>query len=312
MTFAASALRLEDLATFLAVVRTGSLTAASRELRVTPSQISKAIVRLERYMRRPLLARKSRGVVATDDAIEAIPRFQELLESARVLPQKASRGTILTVAAPSYLTATLVPAIASATLNLRLRIVEAGEAFIRAYAGDALFQVALTLSAQSLPRSWQSTKVGSARLGFFVAPSLATKLGTTTTRDALRTIPFVTAIYQTNGQFMPGDDGCPIPRGDRVAGHEVPTVAIALELAAVTPQIAYGPEIAARAMVRSGRLTEIVVEGCERSVDVYLHVNADHVLAKARASMLVALTASLEEPARPPPLGRTTGRRKNP
>jgi DNA-binding transcriptional LysR family regulator len=40
-------LRVGDLMTFLAVRRSGSITAAARELKVTPSQVSKAISRLE-------------------------------------------------------------------------------------------------------------------------------------------------------------------------------------------------------------------------------------------------------------------------
>ena len=224
-----------------------------------------------------------------------MPRLQELLESARILPEKTARDQMVTAAAPSYLTTTLVPAIAKGTPGIRFRTIEAGDAFIRAYAGDDVFQIALTLSAQSLTHSWLSTKVGSVRQGFFVSPALAAKLGTTTTREALRAIPFVTAIYHSNGQFMPGDDGCPIPRAERISGHEVPTVAIALELAAVTPQIAYGPEIAARAIVRSGRLKEIAVHGCDRSMDVYLHVNSDRLLAKTRTSIVTVLTTTLRD-----------------
>ena len=44
-------LRVADLLTFLAVVRSSSLTAAARERRVTPSQVSKAITRVETLAR---------------------------------------------------------------------------------------------------------------------------------------------------------------------------------------------------------------------------------------------------------------------
>lgn len=298
-TPAASELRLADVATFLAVVRTGSVTATARELRVTPSQVSKAIVRLERYVRRPLLARKSRGVAVAEEASELITRFQELLEAARVLPDQTAREIRLTVAAPSYLTTTLVPAAAKALGGARLRTLEAGDSFIRAYAGDDVFQLALTLSPQSLPRAWVSSKAGTVRQAFFASPAVAAKIGRSPSRERLCSVPFVMAVYHSNGQFMPGDDGCPIPRAERIAGHEVPTVAIALEIAALTDQIAYGPEIAARAHVSAGRLVELSVRGEERSVDVHLHVNGDRVLAKTQAGVLAALSATL---------GRTEGR----
>ena len=146
---------------------------------------------------------------------------------------------------------------------------------------------------------------------FFVSPRLAAKLGVSTTREALRGIPFVTAVYHSHGQFLPGDDGCPIARAERISGHEVPTVAIAIELAAATDQVAYGPEIAAREVVRSGRLVEIAVRGCERSVDAYLHVNGDRVLARTQAKIVTALGGMLE-PTAVETLRRThRGRRKN-
>jgi DNA-binding transcriptional LysR family regulator len=292
---AASELRLADIATFLAVVRTGSVTATARELRVTPSQVSKAIVRLEKYVRTPLLARKSRGVTATDDGRDLLPRLQELLESARVLPERAARDELFTVAAPSYLATTLVPSVAGALDDIRLRTVEAGEAFIRAYAGDDVFQLALTLSAQTLTRAWSSTKAGAVRQSFFAAPSVAAKLGTTVTREQLRKMKFVMPVYHSAGQFLPGEDGCPIARAERIAGHEVPTVAIALEIASITQQIAYGPEIAARAHVADGRLVELHLKGDESAVDVYLHVNQDRVLARTRTRIMDALAAALPE-----------------
>ena len=93
-------LRIADVATFLAVVRHGSVTGAARELRVTPSQVSKAVARIERFLRRPLLSRKSRGVVLDEDAADLLPRMRDLLERARVLQLHDSKPErVLTVAA---------------------------------------------------------------------------------------------------------------------------------------------------------------------------------------------------------------------
>lgn len=302
-----SELRLADVATFLAVVRTGSVTATARELCVTPSQVSKAIARLEKYVRRPLLARKSRGIAPTDEANDLLPRFQELLESARLLPEQTAREALLTVAAPSYLATTLVPSMAGALVGARLRGLEAGESFIRAYSGEDVFQLALTLSAQALTPAWVSTKVGTVRQSFFGSPALAARIGTSPSRAQLRSVPFVMAVYHASGQFMPGDDGCPIPRSERLAGHEVPTVAIAFEIAALADQVAYGPEIAARALVRAGRLVELDVRGEAREADVFLHVNGDRVLAKTQSRVVAALAAALARPSPERKKGRGRG-----
>ena len=65
-------LRLADLLTLLAVQRTGSISGAAREMRVTPSQVSKAMARLERHFGVRLLSRGARGV-ATDPGRAAHP-----------------------------------------------------------------------------------------------------------------------------------------------------------------------------------------------------------------------------------------------
>jgi hypothetical protein len=78
--------------------------------------------------------------------------------------RESGRGqALLTLAAPSYLATTLVPEVAATLTDVRPRTAEVGESFIRAFAGDDVFQVALTLSPQALTRTWVSTKVGSMR-----------------------------------------------------------------------------------------------------------------------------------------------------
>ena len=61
-------LRIADVATFLAVARSGSVTMAARQLDVTPSQVSKAVARLEGYLKVRLIERSGRGIILTDAA----------------------------------------------------------------------------------------------------------------------------------------------------------------------------------------------------------------------------------------------------
>lgn len=288
-----SELRLADVVTFLAVLRTGSVTKAAREERVTPSQVSKAIVRLEAYIGRRLLSRRARGVVATEDGEALVPRLQDLLGRARALPKRGVEDARLTVAAPSFLTTTLLPSLASLP-GVQLRVLEAGEAFIRAYASDDVFQIALAMGAAPLARAWVSTRLGALRQGFFASPALAQVIGRVTSREALASVPFVMPVYYAGAQFLPGDDSCPIPRGERTAGHETPTIAIALEIAARTRQLAFGPEIAARSLVEQGRLVEVAVRDVSCAMELFLQVNAEHVRSSTHKRMVAALRGALE------------------
>jgi DNA-binding transcriptional LysR family regulator len=111
-----SELRLGDLFTFLAVRRSGSITAAARELRVTPSQVSKAITRLEGILSMQLLSRSPRGVALSEAGRRMVPHMEMAVASLKALEQgEPSHRPELTVAAPSYLIHTFLPVIINPT-----------------------------------------------------------------------------------------------------------------------------------------------------------------------------------------------------
>lgn len=297
MTTEPSELRIPDVLTFLSVCRHGSVTGAARDLRVTPSQVSKAVARLERHLKRPLLSRKARGVSASEEGQKIVPQLEELVEKVHALSVAAevSSEMKLTLAAPSYLCAAYLPTIVSAVPDARFRGLECGNAFMRAYATENLFQVAITIGEEKLPESWVSTRAGSVRRGLFASPEIAKKLGANPSPAKLLTVPFVLPVYNSGGQFLPGDDGCPIPREDRIMGHEAATVGVAFELAAATNQLAFGPVIAARTLVMAGRLTEIRVANWRLTEALYFHANADRVLSRVQKAIVEALRETAKE-----------------
>src|SRR3981081_3059623 len=76
-------LRLADLLTLLSVQRSGTISGASRELGVTPSQVSKAVSRIERYYGVRRLSRGVRGVIPTPAARRMLPRIARAIEQIR-------------------------------------------------------------------------------------------------------------------------------------------------------------------------------------------------------------------------------------
>lgn len=293
MTAETSELRIPDVMTFLAVCRHGSVTRAARDLRVTPSQVSKAVARLERHLKRSLLSRKARGVAASDEGEKIVPQLQELIEKVQALSATSDvpAEMKLTLAAPSYLCAAFLPTVVAAVPEAKFRGLECGNAFMRAYATENLFQVAITIGEERLPETWVSARAGTMRRGLFASPELARRIGPTPSPAKLAEIPFVLPVYNSGGggQFLPGDDGCPIPRVDRIAGHEAATVGVGLELAAATNQLVFGPTIAARTLVLAGRLVEIRVPGWKLVDNLYFHANADRVLSRVQKAVVEAL-----------------------
>ena len=92
----AGALDLNDIQTFAAVARAGTLSGAAAELRVPASTVSRALTRLETHLGLLLVRRSARGVVLTDagrdylnackGALRSLKEGAELLENRRGNP----------------------------------------------------------------------------------------------------------------------------------------------------------------------------------------------------------------------------------
>ena len=290
-------LRVADLVTFLAVHHARSVSAAARVLGVTPSQVSKAVARLEHALNVELLVRSPRGVTVSDHGRAFVPKLEELVsridglrsEDAVVHPE-------LTLAAPSYLHHAIVPTIAEALSDHRLRCLSMPQMLVRAYASERLFHAAITVGRERFPERWVETELGELRSALFVAPSLAAKLGGgPISQGALTDIPFISPIYVVNGQAVPVEDRCPMSRGRRRLGQEVETIGVALDLAAGGQQVVFGPAIAARTHVENGRLVELAVrEWKDNPVEItYLYCDGDYMLARIQRIIVERCTTAL-------------------
>ena len=288
-------LRLADLETFLCIARFGSISAAARSLRVTPSQVSKAVTRLERQLGTRLLGRSSRGVGLSERAHQLLPLFREVLERVRGLYGEAPAvGASLTIASTAFLSSAFVPAIAHSLPDLRLRSIELPPRAASAQAGDGFFDVALTLSQERWPETWQAIQVGELRRGLFARPALAKKLGSGVLPvDRVRGVPFISPIYAYNGLTVPGDDGCPLPYRERRIGHETQTLLLALELAQGVDQLIFAQVLAAWPFVERGALVEVRVQGWDARDPLFLACHAERVQARVQRGIVELLRGLL-------------------
>jgi DNA-binding transcriptional LysR family regulator len=288
-------LRIADVATFLAAYRAASITLAARQLQVTPSQVSKAIARLEGFLKVSLFARNGRGITPTDQAKAMRADMEELVRLAQELPGMRRGASRLALAAPSYLAMGFFGQLANKLSEVRLQAIEAGPATVRAYAEEGVIDMALTLAKDKFPSGWVSTSIGDMHTALYGSPKLAAELGDAPSMETLKTTPFVIPIYHSGGVFIPGDDSCPIPRSERTHGHDAATIGVAVEIAASCNQLVYGPEVAVRRLVIDGRLVEIKADGFRKRVELFLHVNAEQVLARIQRDTAKILTDVLAE-----------------
>ncbi len=269
--------RVADVMMFLAVRTHGSVTAAARSMGSTPSHVSKALSRLERQLGTRLLARSGRGVTLTSSALRVLPLLSSAVDSLIKARQGANPVRDVTVAAPSYLLNAFVPALARAFPALRFRGLQLGPGAIRAQLGLNHFEVALSVGdSTAFPDSWHAEQVGELESGLFGSTALAKKLGPVTVDDVGR-LPFISPVTFTDGHWEPMDDDCPLPVGERIAGHEAPTISLALAIAARTDQVVFGPRLSARDAVAAGQLAEIPVPGWKVARPTFLAVDVDRV-----------------------------------
>ncbi len=85
---------IEHLETLITLSRTGTMVAASTELKISQSAVSKRIAALERHYRRPLIERHGRRVVLTHHGTRLVERVSPLIGELRsvFLEDHASPG----------------------------------------------------------------------------------------------------------------------------------------------------------------------------------------------------------------------------
>jgi len=296
-------LRVADLLTFLSVVRSSSLTAAARERRVTPSQVSKAITRVEAHFARKLVDRGSRGVVLSEAGRLLAPTLEGIvnqLESARAASPDVAE---ITLGAPSYLQTSLLSVLGAAAPNVRVRAFELPPSLLRANAQDDGFDILLIPGGgEHLPQSWVAEAVGHVRRGLFASPSLRKRLGRgPVPLERLLEVPFILPIFRQQGRVVPVDDDFPLPRSQRKIGHQVQTFLVGLEVAAQTEQLAFGPAIAAHRYITSGALVEIPIEGYDVTDPLTFACNIDRISARLRTAFGNGLRSAMKVLTSPAP-----------
>ncbi len=294
------ALRLDDVVTFLTVHYAGSVTAASRKLGVTPSQVSKAVARLETFVGASLLERGPRGVSVTLAGLRAIPMLEEMARGARELRGQSSRAALTRVASPSSMVSSVAGLLARAGPRHRFQFIELDPVRTRALAYENVFDLAIVAEDKPLGQPYTHELLGEAESCLFARPSFAKKLGPMPlpSERALVGVPFVLPAVLTDTRVSPGRDACPLPVERRTPGQSATTFSVALELAVATDCVVFGPRLAARDHIARRALVEVPVRGWSVRWPVYLACHELRVQASTarvvRATMARWLTEGAE------------------
>jgi DNA-binding transcriptional LysR family regulator len=292
-------LRLADLLTLLAVQRTSSISGAAREMRVTPSQVSKAMARLERHFGVRLLSRGARGVAPTAAGRHVLPRIANAVEELRAttgMRDDQAPALELTVAGPSYLIANILPTVAALLPRTRVRGIELAPAVLRSRVAENVFDVALSPGGiENRPAAWTTDGVGSLRMALFARPTFAEQLGPMPlTTERVRALPFIGPAKMGGERFVAIYDDCPLSSEERWIAHEAQTIGAGLEFASRTDNVVFGPYMAAKRYLASGLVVELPVVGWDVRESLHVLCNGDRVLSRVRTAVVQAAQEALE------------------
>src|SRR2546421_8909137 len=81
-----------EMEAFVRSVETGSFSAAARELKVTPSALSKLVTRLEQALKVRLVSRSTRHITATPEGARFMARCRRILAEIEDAETEVSRS----------------------------------------------------------------------------------------------------------------------------------------------------------------------------------------------------------------------------
>jgi DNA-binding transcriptional LysR family regulator len=262
-------------------------------MRVTPSQVSKAMARLERHFGVRLLSRGARGVAPTAAGRHVLPRIANAVEELRAttgMRDDQAPALELTVAGPSYLIASVLPAMAALLPHTRVRGLELAPAALRSRVAENVFDVALSPGGiDNRPAAWTTDGVGTMRLALFARPAFAERIGPMPlTTDRVRALPFIGPAKMGGERFVALYDDCPLAPEERWIAHEAQTINAGLEFASRTDTVVFGPHIAAKRFLETGAVIELPVAGWDVREPLHVLCNGDRVLSRVRTAVVQA------------------------
>jgi DNA-binding transcriptional LysR family regulator len=264
-----SDIKLAEIELFLSLLKLKSIREVARQKNMQPGQVSKWISSLERKVGAPLINRASTGVTPTARALELLPVFEDM----HVLLEKLSGKTqedskIFSIASSSFFSTHLVPEILKEIKNTKFRLIDLPPTSFVTAGLRGSFQYCLHSQKLDWPQTWSTKETGKLRWNLYCR-----KNHPLTQNSGMKNIlkyPFIIPIYWTPDGTQFGNDQCPIPMSKRIKGHETATAASAAQIANVTDQLAFLPEVVAS---RSDlQLEKVKVPWKQVETPVYLSV----------------------------------------
>ncbi len=294
-------LKLSEFRLLVLLAETNSIRELARRQNIQPSQISKAIKKIEEKLQTQVLLRSTLRVSFTLEGAELLKTARSILEASKGLsPAKnvSKLSTpVVTMSSVSFLNQFLIPdcinSLRKRNKDLRVRLLEISQKDSVVSGIKGYFEMSLHLGKLDWPKTWTSKEIGKVYAGLY-ARSGHHLTGYCKESDLLHE-RFVVPLRRTSHGLRNGEDNCPLPLSQRLHGDGAESAGVALSLIQNSDQLAYLPNIIAKDLVQKKVIKQIQVEGWNtKSESLFLSVHSEKVGQKLFLDLAMELERAIK------------------
>lgn len=292
---------ISDLYILIELSKALSVREVARRLSLAPSQVTKAIQKIETDLGTRLFDRTSRGVVLTAYGREVVenigPFYLYFSQSAQESKKSSKQVKELGIGSVSFLSTHLVPPVIRTLqtqfTDIRCNLIELAPDQMTAAGLRGAFDVAIHINTLAWPNTWQMLRVG--EVSWHLCVRKGHPIGLRTTLNELLKYPFVMPLYWTHEGMNKANDYFPLKKVKRQIAHRTSTAEAAINLVSVTDSMAYLPDLLIRKYKEIDRIQVVKSSEVESIVKpLYLSVRTDLVSQKLHAELVKGVQAILK------------------
>ncbi|MDG0817294.1 LysR substrate-binding domain-containing protein [Bdellovibrio svalbardensis] len=261
-----------------------SLRSLARSLDIEPPRLTKVLQSVRHQLQFEIIKTSSHGYILTAEGSYVSHQAKELLKKSEdFIPRKSqflAPPAIYTVGGRGFMNVffagAMIESLEAAGAKALLRFMDLSPEELRQTATEGVLDVALHLEEIKWPQTWAAAEVGSMSWDLYVGKNHPLK-GTISTDELLK-YPFARSAYWNGRAIAQATDNLPIPRNERIMGHEMQTALTAVEIVQHSNNVALIPNIIAKKYEAAGFIRNLKVRGLELTeAKIYLSVRSDKI-----------------------------------
>ncbi|WP_374035614.1 LysR substrate-binding domain-containing protein [Bdellovibrio bacteriovorus] len=261
-----------------------SLRSLSRSLGIEPPRLTKVLQSVRHQLQFEIIKTSSHGYIMTAEGSHVSLQAKELLRKAEeFIPRKSqllAPSVTYTVGGRGFMnvffSGAMIESLQAVNVTALLRFMDLSPEELRQTATEGVLDVALHLEDIQWPQTWSAAEVGSMHWNLYVGKNHPLK--GSVSKDELLKFPFARSAYWNGRSIAQAADPLPIPRSERIMGHEMQTALTAIEIVQHSNNVALIPNIIARKAEEAGLIRSLKIRGLDPIESrIYLSVRSDKI-----------------------------------